>query len=70
MKNECIRVGALAGKRLATAMVTLMGCWQLWSCASGPENPVPTDQLPKIYPDYVGVTIPTGIAPLNFNLID
>lgn len=70
MKNECIRVGALAGRRLATAMVTLMGCWQLWSCASGPENPVPTDQLPKIYPDYVGVTIPTGIAPLNFNLID
>ena len=40
------------------------------SCASGPENPVMLGQLPRIYPDYVGVTIPVGIAPLNFNLVD
>ena len=26
------------------------------------------DSLPEIYPDYIGVTIPVGIAPLNFNL--
>ena len=26
------------------------------------------EELPAIYPDYVGVTIPAGIAPLNFNL--
>ncbi|MBR0500550.1 MAG: PD40 domain-containing protein [Bacteroidales bacterium] len=26
------------------------------------------DELPEIYPDYIGVTIPAGIAPLNFNL--
>ena len=26
------------------------------------------DTLPDIYPDYIGVTIPAGIAPLNFNL--
>ncbi len=26
------------------------------------------DDLPDIYPDYIGVTIPAGIAPLNFNL--
>ena len=26
------------------------------------------DQLPGIYPDYIGVTIPSGIAPLDFNL--
>ena len=69
MKKERIRVGALAGRILATAMVTVVGCWLLWSCSSRPENPVPTDQLPKIYPDYVGVTIPVGIAPLNFNLM-
>ena len=36
------------------------------------SNPqLPTDykqsnQLPKIYPDYVGVTIPVNIAPLTF----
>ncbi|MBQ2215232.1 MAG: hypothetical protein II416_03000, partial [Prevotella sp.] len=24
---------------------------------------------PKIYPDYIGVTIPVNIAPLNFNYV-
>ncbi|MBQ5551876.1 MAG: hypothetical protein IIT32_12525, partial [Bacteroidales bacterium] len=27
-----------------------------------------TDALPPIFPDYVGVTIPADIAPLNFNV--
>ena len=26
------------------------------------------DDLPDIFPDYIGVTIPAGIAPMNFNL--
>ena len=26
--------------------------------------------LPQIYPDYIGVTIPVNIAPLNFNMAD
>lgn len=26
------------------------------------------EELPRIFPDYVGVTVPAGIAPLNFNL--
>ena len=25
------------------------------------------EKLPEIYPDYIGVTIPADIAPLNFN---
>ncbi len=40
----------------------------LLSCTPSVENPTVTDKLPDIYPDYVGVTIPVGIAPLNFNL--
>ena len=36
------------------------------SCASGPENPERVDAWPEIYPDYIGVTIPATIAPLNF----
>jgi hypothetical protein len=28
------------------------------------------DALPAIYPDYVGVTIPAEIAPLNFNSVE
>ena len=39
----------------------------LISCASGPENPTKVNETPAIYPDYVGVTIPAEIAPLNFN---
>ena len=42
----------------------------LMACSEGPMNPVKTDQLPDIYPDYIGVTIPADIAPLNFNFTD
>ncbi len=35
-----------------------------------PENATLVNQLPKIYPDYVGVTVPVEIAPLNFNMDD
>ena len=31
-------------------------------------NTTLVDELPNIYPDYIGVTIPADIAPLNFNL--
>jgi len=27
-----------------------------------------SEDLPDIYPDYIGVTVPAGIAPMNFNL--
>ena len=26
------------------------------------------EELPQIFPDYIGVTVPAGIAPLNFDL--
>ena len=39
----------------------------LISCTSTPDNPQKSEQLPKIFPDYIGVTIPTNIAPLDFN---
>jgi len=37
------------------------------ACSSGPDNPEKVDRLPLIFPDYTDVTIPDGIAPLNFN---
>ena len=40
------------------------------SCGSNPEHPTIVDKLPAIYPDYIGVTIPADIAPLNFNFAD
>lgn len=47
-----------------------VGCWLMASCASTPEHVLKVNQLPDIYPDYIGVTIPADIAPLNFNLAD
>ena len=42
----------------------------LLGCTSQVQNPVKVDQLPQIFPDYIGVTIPAEIAPLNFNYTD
>ncbi len=42
----------------------------LAACGHRVSNPRQTDQLPDIYPDYVGVTIPAGIAPLCFSMAD
>ena len=28
------------------------------------------DDLPEIYPDYIGVTVPANICPLNFSVPD
>ena len=36
-------------------------------CSNKIENPTKVDEMPKIYPDYIGVTIPVELAPLNFN---
>ncbi len=48
----------------------VVGCWLTVACTSVVENPTKVDELPKIYPDYIGVTIPAEIAPLNFSCID
>lgn len=40
------------------------------ACTERPSEAVKVDELPKIYPDYVGVTIPCNIAPLNFEMAD
>ena len=38
----------------------------LMACNSLPTNVKMVEEQPDIYPDYIGVTIPTDIAPLNF----
>ena len=40
------------------------------ACTSAPKHPTKVDELPEIYPDYIGVTIPADIAPLDFNFAD
>ena len=48
-------------------LIPFVAVFLLAACA---RNTVFSDDLPAIYPDYIGVTIPAGIAPLNFNLPD
>lgn len=44
----------------------LCACLLCAGCTSRPTHAERVDALPKIYPDYAGVTIPAEIAPLNF----
>ena len=49
----------------------LMGLMGLIGCASETVSDAKQENaLPQIYPDYLGVTIPVNIAPLNFNIAD
>lgn len=41
-------------------------CLLFLACSSKPSDVLMVDELPAIYPDYVGVTVPVDIAPLNF----
>lgn len=42
----------------------------LTSCSPVSKGLGRVGALPDIYPDYIGVTIPADIAPLNFNMVD
>ena len=39
----------------------------LVACGGAPKHARPSHELPRIFPDYVGVTIPAQIAPMNFD---
>ena len=47
-------------------MIGLVG---LVGCRQEPTDVQMVKQQPAIYPDYIGVTIPVGIAPLNFDVV-
>lgn len=57
-------------KKFLLGLVGLLGLVSLVGCADKPHDVKMVNALPDIYPDYVGVTVPAGIAPLNFNLSD
>ncbi len=48
----------------------LLVSYLLVSCTETISDSRQEDKLPLIYPDYIGVTIPVNIAPLNFSLTD
>ena len=49
--------------------VCIMAAWWFAACGNLVTSPERVDEWPDIYPDYIGVTIPATIAPMNFNCI-
>lgn len=59
-------------KYLLCVLLVVMGMATLDSCCypSPWSEAKEIKQLPEIFPDYIGVTVPVNIAPLNFNMTD
>lgn len=53
---------------MRTSIWTSIVACAMASCAEKPHDITAVDMLPDIYPDYAGVTVPVGIAPLNFDM--
>ncbi|MBR6446435.1 MAG: PD40 domain-containing protein [Prevotella sp.] len=51
-------------------VVSLSMACLLLSCTSRPHDAEKVLSEPAIYPDYIGVTVPVDIAPLNFSMAD
>ncbi len=57
--------------RLSAVLLSLVATLALTaSCTSRPTDVRPSNSLPDIWPDYIGVTVPADIAPLNFAMAD
>ena len=53
------------------SLLLTVSCWLLAvGCSSdAPKDASLVDEYPLIYPDYVGVTVPVDVAPLNFAML-
>lgn len=49
-------------------IVAVVAAFCLAACTELVDNAEKIDRLPQIYPDYIGVTIPADIAPMDFNV--
>lgn len=56
-------------KIILIGLVGVVGLIGLAGCQQRPSDTVLLEEKPAIYPDYIGVTVPVGIAPLNFNVM-
>ena len=41
----------------------------IWACSPDVEVSGRMDSVPEIYPDYKDVTVPSNIAPMNFEVV-
>ena len=61
-------------RRKTSSLCSLLLAVMCWLSAVGCSSDTPkdaslVDEYPQIYPDYIGVTIPVDIAPLNFSML-
>jgi hypothetical protein len=49
-------------------ILRLCPCWVLAAGLAGIPPEPRADELPRLFPDYIGVTLPPNIAPLNFKI--
>ena len=55
--------------RVSSCLFALTSCLLFTACSQQlPSDFTQSDELPKIYPDYVDVTVPVNIAPLTFEM--
>ena len=58
-------------KKILFLYIGLIGLMSLTGCSNETVNDAKKETVqPHIYPDYLGVTIPVNIAPLNFSMAD
>ena len=57
-------------KNIIIGLMGLLGLLGLMGCTETVSDAKQEKMLPQLYPDYLGVTIPVNIAPLNFSLAD
>ena len=54
---------------MKTILFILILLFSLCACHQKVVNPTLVNQYPEIFPDYINVTIPSSIAPMNFDYI-
>ena len=57
-------------RKAAVDIIVFVGLCLMMACTSKPHDVEEVASYPDIYPDYIGVTIPIEIAPLNFSIND
>ena len=57
-------------KTLIWELPCMLGWLLLVACNAQPANERQAGTQPDIFPDYIGVTVPVDIAPLNFAMAD
>ena len=60
----------MLSRSFASLWMTMTLLFILSACTEQIKQAESINRLPHIYPDYIGVTIPAGIAPLNFQVLE